>query len=102
MVKVEVRQNDIKVTGHAMGERNDQDHDLICCAVSTLVQALECGINPRFLEVMKKESGDLHYKIYPPTEAGIALVVMANIKMVVNSLGQLQRENPGHIELIIE
>lgn len=31
------------VEGHAQAERNDNDHDLVCCAVSTIVGALACS-----------------------------------------------------------
>ena len=75
-------------------------HDLICNSVSILVQALEVGINPRFMEVVSKESGNLEYKFYEPTNPTQKLYVICNLKMIMDTLKTLANENPEFVEVI--
>lgn len=41
MIVVRIRRDgrEITVQGHAQAKKNEQGHDLVCCAVSTLTQA---------------------------------------------------------------
>lgn len=100
MVTVKITPNKLIVTGHAMSGEPGQD--LICNSVSVLVQALEIGINPKFLEVVKKEPGDLEYKIYTPGNKAMMYAVMCNLKMITDSLKVLADENPEHVKVVIE
>lgn len=39
-VTIDPKELAVCVTGHADAPRNDADHDLVCCSVSVLIQAL--------------------------------------------------------------
>lgn len=98
MVKIEISKDKLKVTGHAGS--GEGIHDLVCNSVSVLVQALEIGVNPKFLEVVKKEHGDLEYKIYQPSNIGMTYALLANLKMILDTLRTLANENPEYVEVI--
>lgn len=99
MVTVSVNDACIKVTGHADTAPHGQD--IVCASVSVLMQALEVGINPNFLEVVKKEPGDLEYKLYEPTNTAVQLVVMSCVKMVIDTIKVLADQYPDDVEVVI-
>lgn len=98
MVTIEISKDMLKVKGHALS--GEPGEDLICNSVSVLVQALEIGINKRFLEVIKKEPGDLEYKFYQPGNKEQIYAMLSNIKMILDTLKTLANENPEYVEVI--
>ena len=99
MVTIKINDESIKVTGHA--DYAEHGKDIICASVSVLLQALEIGINKQFLEVVKKEPGDLEYKLYQPTNPAKKLYVISCIKMIIDTLKVLADENPDYVEVVV-
>lgn len=98
MVTIMISKDRIKATGHA--DYAEHGKDIICASVSILLQALEVGINKRFLEVVKKEPGDLEYKIHEPAHQVQAIYLISNLKMIIDTLKTLANENPEYVEVI--
>lgn len=99
MVTIRISEKKITAKGHA--NSGPEGHDLACGMASVLLQALELGINKKYLKVKKKLPGDLEYRIKFPKDRAVLLVVMANIKLIVVSLQTLAKENPEHVKVEI-
>lgn len=101
MVTVKVTSNDIKVTGHTdTGKDKTKEHELVCEDITILMQALEVGINKNFLEVVKKEHGEIHYKLYEPSNKAVQLTVLACLKMVIDTIKVLAEQYPDYVEVV--
>jgi uncharacterized protein YsxB (DUF464 family) len=90
------------VTGHAYAPRNADGHDLLCCAVSTIVQTLgvSCAslmdVNTTF-HTSKGFADILVTNTEPHRD-----VLLPRFEMALDGLRILQAQYPEHIELETE
>lgn len=88
--------------GHADAGRNDEGHDLVCCAVSTLIQTLafSCANLPGVRTDYRKASGFSEILI-TGTEAHWDTLV-PRFEMAIGGLTILAAQYPQNISLTVE
>lgn len=98
-VTVDHRSMELTMQGHADAQRNEQDHDLVCCAASTLLQALVYTLMDRDgISVMgDMESGHAHIRIKAsPQRMDTA---QAAFRMAADGLQMLAEAYPDSINI---
>lgn len=98
MVKIEISKDTIKVEGHANYAPHGQD--IVCASVSILLETLEAGTNPKFLETVKKDEGYIEYKIYEPANKAKLLALVANMRLIIKGLKLLANDYPNNVEVV--
>lgn len=96
----------IQARGHAKATRNEYGHDLVCCAVSTIVQGYGyAGMRSGHVMEMDMESGMYYTQIDPDTTPGKDLPAYFDgavwaLKMVAEYYPQHVRVTPAGGALI--
>lgn len=86
-------------TGHANAPRNEDGRDLVCCAVSTLVQTLifTCQELPGTLVYHTVAPGDVYIKVSEPDSATDG--VKHRLRMLQDGLEHLEKQYPELIRV---
>lgn len=99
-VTIDPKELAVCVTGHADAPRNDADHDLVCCAVSVLIQTLaytgqeDDGLSTE--GYLRK--GDAYVRLIPCN--GYYKRGKTYMRMLQRGLEMLQESYPGHIHVV--
>lgn len=94
----------LRAIGHAGGDRSTCDHDLVCCAASTIIQmlAVSCaqvdGISTRYHVVKEKALEEI---LITGTEAHWDELV-PRFQMVIDGLTLLANQYPQNVSLLVE
>ena len=99
IIRRNVGEHSLTVQGHADGARNGHDHDLLCCAVSTILQTLVASL-------IAMDDGEPVYSLKP----GDAYVqashdmrdwrgVKARFDMAMDGLRCLAVHNPDNLKI---
>lgn len=85
----------LSATGHAGGERNEQDHDLVCCAVSTLMGTLanSCAQLQEVKTIYRQTSGDALLRV-KKVPADMREEVAIRFRMALDGLQGLAQQYP--------
>ena len=85
--------------GHANAPRNEDGRDLVCCAVSTLVQTLifSCQELPGVLVYHNVAPGDVYIKVSEPDSATDG--VKHRLMMLLDGLKHLEKQYPELIRV---
>lgn len=88
------------VEGHAQAERNSCDHDLVCCAVSTVVGALACSCM-RIDDVNTTQHGGKGHALVTVTGVPEELwaEINARYQMARDALETLAEQYPNSLEV---
>lgn len=82
--------------GHAGADHNADGHDLVCCAVSTLMQALahSCSKVDGLKVVSSQSDGFMHISLWGDT---VWDEILPRYTMVLDALEVLSYQHPEHI-----
>lgn len=88
--------------GHTNADRNEEGHDLVCCAVSTIVQTLgvSCASLMDVETAYRRAPGDTEI-VVSGTEAHWDQLV-PRFQMAIEGLTVLANQYPEHLALLIE
>lgn len=88
--------------GHANAPRNEDGRDLVCCAVSTLVQTLaaSCAQIPGVRTTYRKESG--RTKIHLADTEAHWDELIPRFNMVITGIQVLAEQYPESVSLTVE
>lgn len=106
MIDINVRWKDepfsLTASGHARAARNEDNHDLLCCAVSTIVQTLgvSCASLPDVQTTYHQAVG-LAELLVTGTEAHWDQLV-PRFQMAIDGLNVLTNQYPQHVSLSVE
>lgn len=87
--------------GHAGADRNEQDHDLLCAAVSAIVQTLafSCAQIEEVSTVYHTSSG--HATLVVTNYGELEGEITPRFRMALDGLEGLAQQYPGHIRVKI-
>lgn len=90
----------LKMDGHAQSERNEHDHDLVCCAASMLVQALvrSCALYPGIAVVGEAGSGHIDFRL-ECDKVGQA-PALHRFQMCMDGLEMLEKSYPQSLHVV--
>ena len=105
MIDISIRMDtepfSLMAAGHAHGPRNEADHDMVCCAVSVIVQTLAISLGK--LDCVhtdySKQSGDIKILV-TGTEAHWDELV-PRFQMAIDGLTQLAEHHPQCLRLSV-
>ena len=106
MINIRIKWKDepfsLMLDGHANAGRNEHDHDLVCCAVSTLVQTLgvSCVSLPDLNTRYQAQEGHVEILV-TGTEAHWDKLV-PRFEMAIDGLTVLANQYPQHVTLTVE
>lgn len=105
MIVVDVDRFSLTATGHAMAERNAEGHDLVCCAVSALLQSLGNYLEEECDEMIERLEYD-----YDVEEETLTIECIPNehhaekigmlFEMTIKALEDLEKQYPTNLTLI--
>ncbi len=91
----------ISAKGHARACRDENGNDLVCCAVSTLLQALVCSCAK--VEGIKvtstQEEGFIHISLGGESEEDVVMEALPRYTMVTDALEALSAQYPQCLEI---
>lgn len=105
MIRIDVKWKSepfrLTASGHADGPRNEKDHDLVCCAVSALVQTLgvSCASLTDVNTLYRDSKGDAEI-VVTDTEAHWDELV-PRFQMALDGLQVLAAQYPEYITLTV-
>ena len=93
----------LKAEGHANAERNEKDHDLVCCAVSTLVCTLanSCAMVEDVNTTYRQESGNALLTVDKITKERRQEIAI-RFRMAADGLQGLQEQYPDSLRVTIK
>lgn len=91
----------LTVKGHANAERNEKDHDLVCCAVSILAQTLgvSCVEVQEARTMMHQEKGDYEVRVFNGDECRDE--ILPRFVMAADGLMLIEEQYPDNIRLTV-
>lgn len=99
IIRRNVGEHSLTVQGHADGARNGHDHDLLCCAVSTILQTLVASLiamddrEP----VYSLKPGDSYVQAHPDIRDWRGVKV--RFDMAMDGLRCLAAHNPDNLKI---
>lgn len=89
----------LRMQGHANAQRNEHDHDLVCCAASILVQTLvrSCGLYPGVAVVGDAASGNVNIRI--DSEKVGQAAALHRFQMCMDGLEMLEKSYPQSLRV---
>lgn len=88
--------------GHAGAARNENDHDLVCCAVSTIVQTLGVScVSLLDVQTIYHQADGFAEILVTGTEAHWDQLV-PRFQMAIEGLTVLANQYPQHVSLTVE
>lgn len=93
----------LSAQGHAGAERNAQDHDLVCCAVSTLMGTLanSCAQLKQVKTVYRQSSGDALLRVKDVPQ-DMKMEVNIRFRMALDGLQALAIQYPECVRVTEE
>lgn len=87
--------------GHAGADRNEQDHDLVCAAISAIIQtlAISCAQIDEVSTVYHTSAG--HATVCVTNYDELEGEIQARFRMALDGLEALQRQYPQHVSVTI-
>lgn len=105
MTKVNITETEIYAYGHSNAPRNEQDNDLVCCAVSTLMCTLAREVEKHWLSgntkaypLVELKAGDSIVYCEPTRRA--KKVVEETFSTIANGFRGLAEQYPDYIKII--
>lgn len=89
----------LSVEGHAGAEKNDQGHDLVCAAVSTLMHTLRYSLCKQYVEHACEEE-DGHMEIRMQRDKDFDRETAQTFLVIEQGLEMLERAYPEHIKIM--
>lgn len=100
MIEVEISKNRIQAQGHANHGFNEVGHDLVCCAVSTLICALAIEIESRDdLENFEIQQDSGYSLISAEATEGSERAIEALFDMVERGLRDISEQYPKSLKI---
>lgn len=96
-VNIEMQHMHLVMHGHAEAEKNDEGHDLVCCAASTLLMALLYSTKAAAEIDGGLDKGDADIRLRP--HAGQGFACLHKLEMAVDGLRMLAAKYPEHISV---
>jgi uncharacterized protein YsxB (DUF464 family) len=98
-IRLSFANHTVIAAGHANAPRNEDGRDLVCCAVSTLVQTLifSCQELPGVLVYHNVAPGDVYIKVSEPDSATDG--VKHRLMMLLDGLKHLEKQYPELIRV---
>lgn len=102
MIEVHASYKDLslRMEGHAGAQRNEHDHDLVCCAASILLQTLvrSCGLAYGVRVIGDAASGHANIRIDSDKVGNAAAI--HRFQMCLDGLEMLEKSYPQSIRVI--
>lgn len=101
-IRISFDNKTVIATGHANAPRNEDGRDMVCCAVSTLVQTLifSCQEMPGTLVYHDVAPGDVSIQVSEPDSATCG--VMHRLRMLLDGLRHLEKQYPELIRVMCD
>ena len=101
-IRISFDNRTVIATGHANAPRNEDGRDMVCCAVSTLVQTLifSCQELPGTVVYHDVAPGNVFARVSEPDSATDG--VKHRLRMLLDGLKHLEKQYPEMIRVICD